>query len=202
MNSADILPHLLVDDLGMPDETRVELLIHRSERNWREQNDSAIEKIRNLRTGLKHDGPFSGELVPIGEITDQLRTLGEGINDSDVISVTSRLFDPEGTYIGHLAIMNLHTEGFESLEALIDSIYHVTGGISGYLMDSGRYYHFYGRKILSDREWLDFMINFLMPCVLVSPRYIGHSLFRGFCSVRLTSSKPYKPMVPKLLQVF
>jgi hypothetical protein len=201
MYSADILSRLVVEDLGLSDQTCVELLVHQGRRNWREQNRTPMEKITNLREGLRHEGPFSGELVSIGRINHELAALRRRISDVDVVSVTSRVFDPAGARVGHLAIMNLHTEGFCSIEALAEAISQVTGGVSGYLLESGRYYHFYGKELMSDREWVDFLTGFLMSCVLVSPRYIGHSLFRGFCSVRLTSSAPHKPMVPRLLRV-
>ena len=201
MYSADVLSKLVVDDLGLSDETRVELLVHQGGQNWRERNTTPLDKISHLREGLRHEGPFSGELVSIRRINHELAALRNRIGGLDVVSVTSRVFDPAGAQVDQLAIMNLHTEGFGSIEALTEAISEVTGGVSGYLLESGRYYHFYGKELMSYREWVNFLTSFLMPCVLVSPRYIGHSLFRGFCSVRLTSADPHKPMVPRLLRV-
>jgi hypothetical protein len=97
--------------------------------------------------------------------------------------------------------MNLHPEGLDGIESLVRAIREITDGVSGYLLGSGRYFHYYGRRILRSEEWIRFLAQFLMPCFIVSPRYVGHSLFQGFCAVRLTSAAPYKSTVPTLLTV-
>lgn len=194
-----MLAKLLLDDLGLPADTRIELIKHRNRRNWREHHPGPRAKIRHLGAGLAHEGPFAGRLVALSGLEPELRLMAAGLDPLDVVSVTSRLFDPAGAFLGHLAIMNLHPEGFDDLDTLLGAIAEVTSGIPGYLVASGRYYHFYGRVVLADPDWLDFLVGFLMPCVLVSPRYIGHSLFRRFCTVRLTAARPYKPTVPTLL---
>jgi hypothetical protein len=75
----------------------------------------------------------------------------------------------------------------------------VTANLPGYLLRSGRYFHYYGVALLTPQEWLRFLASFLMPCTLVSPRYIGHSLHRGFCTLRLNAVPPLKPEIPQLV---
>jgi hypothetical protein len=41
-----------------------------------------------------------------------------------------------------------------------------------------------------------------MPCILVSPRYVGHSLFRRFTALRLNSVQPHKPTIPHVVAEF
>jgi hypothetical protein len=183
----------------LPDSTKVELIVHEGRRNWRQQNTSTSDKIRNLSAGLAQPGPMSGQLYSVDHLDRTLHSMDSEIAESDVISVTSRVFDANDNFIGHLAVMNLHTDAIEDLDLLIKVLRETTGRIPGYLLASGRYYHYYGSQLLTERQWLKFLAQFLMPCVLVSPRYIGHSLFSGFCSVRLTRANPHKPVTPTLV---
>jgi hypothetical protein len=199
MDATEVLLKLVFDDLTLPDDVHIELIVHQNKTNWRQRNPTGEAKVENLREGLVHDGPFNGRLVLARRLREELVALKHRQDPLDVVSVTSRLFDHKCVLIGHLAIMNLHTEGFTSLADIGDAVAQVTDGMSGYLMTSGRFYHYYGKRLLSEQAWLRFLVQFLMPCVLVSPRYIGHSLLRGFCSVRLTSAMPHKPTVPTLL---
>jgi hypothetical protein len=199
VDSASVLARVIVNDLQLPDSTKVELIVHQGRLNWRQQNTAPEDKLRNLTAGLAQPGPLSGQLSDISSLDGTLRTLTARITGTDVISATSRLFDTTARFIGHLAIMNLHTDAISDLDRLISVLRETTGGVPGYLLTSGRFYHYYGSRLLTEQEWLKFLAQFLMPCILVSPRYIGHSLFSGFCSVRLTRSNPHKPVVPTLI---
>jgi hypothetical protein len=95
--------------------------------------------------------------------------------------------------------MNLHPDGFRDIGEVAEAVATVAEGTPGYLLDSGRYLHYYGCRLLRDAEWLDFVAQFLMPCTLASPRYIGHSIVRRFCALRLNPVPPHKPKTPRLV---
>jgi hypothetical protein len=86
-----------------------------------------------------------------------------------------------------------------SLSVPAASVTDVVNGRPDHLVRSGRYYHYYGLGLLSGPDWLDFVAQFLMPCVMVSPRYVGHSLIRRFCSLRLNAVPPHKPATPRVV---
>lgn len=201
MDATDVLLRLLTVDLSLPSSTRVELIVHESRLNWRQRHATIRERVRNLPQGLLQDGPFCGQLVGLGNFEEAFELIVDQVDGLDVVSVSSRLFDHGGNFIGHLAIMNLHPDGLDGVDAVVAAVAATTEHIPGYLLSSGRYYHYYGKRLLTGGEWQRFLARFLMPCVLVSPRYIGHSLFRGFCTVRLTSARPYKPTVPRVVSV-
>ncbi|MDD3481130.1 MAG: hypothetical protein PHW75_02825 [Patescibacteria group bacterium] len=76
------------------------------------------------------------------------------------------------------------------------------GESNGYILDSGRCYHYYGNRLLTDDEW----INFMKQCSKhpeIGERYISHQLRRGMASLRITTdnSKPKLPTVVKIFQV-
>jgi len=201
MDAVQVLLRLLVVDLSLPDTTQVELIAHESKRNWRQLHPTARDQVKNLQEGLIHDGPLHGRLTRIDSLEEEVELMAAQIDEPDVVSVTSRLFDHDGNFVGHTALMNLHPEGFDDVDSIVRAIREITAGMPGYLLSSGRYYHYYGCQILHSNEWRRFLAQFLMPCVMVSPRYIGHSLFQGFCAVRLTAADPHKPSVPTLLMV-
>jgi hypothetical protein len=53
--------------------------------------------------------------------------------------------------------------------------------------------------LLSRPAWLAFFGQFLMPTTMVSPRYVGHSMARRFCALRLNALPPYRPVVPRVV---
>lgn len=80
-------------------------------------------------------------------------------------------------------------------------------GISkGWILESGDSYHFYGPKLLSESEWVNFMGDCLLTSVVhdedniqqvADPRYVGHSLKRGGNALRITTraEKTFEPKV-------
>jgi hypothetical protein len=74
------------------------------------------------------------------------------------------------------------------------------GEKKGFILNSGRCFHYYGDRLLSDDEWKIFMQN----CAKhpeIGERYISHQLRRGKASLRLVTdeSKPYEPKVLAIL---
>lgn len=94
--------------------------------------------------------------------------------------------------------MNLHLEGI-TFDQLLVALQIVTRGRPGYVLASGRHYHFYGRYLLTPEEWLRFNCDFLLPTMLVSPRYISHSLSQGHNTLRLSAQGSLKPVTPYLV---
>jgi len=79
---------------------------------------------------------------------------------------------------------------------------------SGWILETGVSYHYYGTTLLSESEWLDFMGRSLLTSVVRSrkdidivemadSRYIGHSLRRRCNTLRLTTrdDKEFRPVV-------
>jgi hypothetical protein len=116
---------------------------------------------------------------------------------SQVLAIDESLVQ-SGPFEGRL-LMNLHPVGFRSPDELCRALYTVCQGCPGLLLSSGRFYHYYGFRVLNHPAWLQFLAQLLMPCTLVSPRYVGHSLYRGFCALRLNKVAPHKAVVPHVI---
>lgn len=64
-------------------------------------------------------------------------------------------------------------------------------------VDSGRSYHYYGKRLLSKNEWRIFLGKCLLMQDLVDERYVGHQLVDGHCVLRLSASQ-IKPSIPRV----
>jgi len=76
----------------------------------------------------------------------------------------------------------------------------------GWILETGSSYHFWGNKVLSNTEWIDFMGRCLLTSIVhtrqdieqvADTRFIGHALRRGCTTLRLTtrSDKTFVPSV-------
>jgi hypothetical protein len=187
----NLYPKLATKEAIMNDSTPVLILIGQPRPRVQVQelepteSDLTGNRLRRLEVELSVEG----------------EELNEQLLQSVATSITSRVWNEAGHQVGHLALMNLHPVGFYDLSEIRAAVRLVDDGSAGYILDSGRYFHYYGRRFLDLPASLKFLSQFLMPCVLVSPRYIGHSLYRGFCTLRLNAAPPFKPVVPVLVNL-
>lgn len=59
----------------------------------------------------------------------------------------------------------------------------------GFLLESGRSYHYYGTQLLTDAEWRAFLGKCLLMTGCADERYVGHQLVNGYCVLRLSSGR-------------
>ena len=97
-------------------------------------------------------------------------------------------------------MMNFHPDNVPN-DIIEKALSYICKSKKGVLLDSGRFFHYYGDFLLNEKEWIKFMAEFLMPCVIVSPRYIGHRLYYGDCTLRLTADSKYKPKIPTVIKI-
>lgn len=77
---------------------------------------------------------------------------------------------------------------------------------NGWILETDKSYHFYGYSLLTTKEYWKFLANSLLTSIVITrdniiqvadPRFIGHSMKRGACDLRLTTraDKSFKPKV-------
>lgn len=200
MEAVETLRLVLEHELRLSLDYHVELIVHPVGVNWRERHRTPRSQALAVHESLMQPGPFEGRLIQVADLAVTLPGLLGPVPAGRAVSVTSRIYDDERTFVGHLAIMNLHPVGFRSTDELCQALQTVCGEFQGLLLASGRFHHYYGFRLLDSSSWLRFLAQFLMPCTLVSPRYVGHSLYRGFCALRLNKAGPYKAVVPHVVR--
>lgn len=195
-NSLEVCKVIVKNNIEISD---VKLIFHRVGINWRETYKSTYLKYKNLEVGLKHDKPIRTLLFKRKQFLGlELKDLAEK-RGNGVWSIISKINCKDGS-VRHIPMMNFHPES-GSVRAIKKALKLITRNKKGCLLHSGRFYHYFGNYLLRENEWIKFVANFLMPCTIVSPRYIGHRIYDGYCTLRLTRDEKFKPKLPEVIEV-
>ncbi len=186
-----------------PEILEIRLLAHSVEKNWRQVFEDNKSKLFALANSIKHEKPLQENKYNRQDFLNLALNDLPNFNGNNVWSLCSRVLCANGKY-KHIPMMNFHPEIVkkeDAIEPISQMIKLVCPKRLGVLLDSGRFYHFYGNFLLEPNEWIKFMAQFLMPCILVSPRYIGHRLHDGYCALRITDESEFKPDIPEVIQI-
>lgn len=181
------------------DISHVSLISHTVGRNWRQEHSTPESQAANFRSGLTHLAPLRWEWIPRGRFLEFALDDLDHLSPGQVWSMTSHVQCGDGKS-RHIPMMNFHPVGIGRRE-IKEAILTLCGAIDGVILDTGRFSHYYGDDLLEKDDWVRWMAGFLGPCVLVSPRYIGHRLHHGYASLRLTDDEDYKPVIPTVIEV-
>jgi hypothetical protein len=126
-----------------------------------------------------------------------LRAMSQDLAPHQLIGVVSRVRLAEGGS-AHIPMMDFacprSPTHLEALTTLLKRIWHGTG----FLLESGKSYHYYGVDLLSDQQWRAFLGKSLLMFGYVDDRYIGHQLIEDHCVLRLSAGR-LKANVPKVV---
>lgn len=135
----------------------------------------------------------------------RVKELIEGLPQDAQIGVFSKVLLESGEFT-HISMMDFNQgKTKQGLNLVVERLKR--GKISsGWVLETGESYHYYGSQLLTEPEWIDFMGTCLLTSVVHSrenieqvadPRYIGHSLKRGGCVLRITTRaiKNFEPKV-------
>ncbi|HEX8545925.1 MAG TPA: HD domain-containing protein [Cytophagaceae bacterium] len=169
------------------------LVSHKARLNWRQEHPSFYDKIENVNSGVQFDKdkllPFKGEKFADSKFIEQFINAEEPL-----LSVASIITNQNGR-VFHIPMMNLHFDYPLSPDILRLTLNKIIEN-EYFLLKTDRYYHVYGSKLLNVEEWKLWNLKFLMVDSLVSPRYIGHSMERGYNLLRINSTAKIKEIVP------
>ena len=196
-SSLDVYKAILRD---YSDVYTIKLIAHEVGVNWRQSHPTILDKLENVVSAFQHSKPLQ-ELEYTKDEFSQLSFNDLPILKENLVwSISSKVtFYDKSTK--HIAMMNLHPEEGFQLEDVKKVLRHIYSNKNGVLLDSGRFHHYYGDYLMEEDEWLKFIAQFLMPTVLVSPRYIGYRLMDGYCTLRLTADNKYKTKIPRVIGV-
>ncbi len=79
----------------------------------------------------------------------------------------------------------------------IEKTLHVLGQNKGFLLESGKSYHYYGIGLLSVEGWVDFM-KLCMGEDIIGKNWPRFQLQRGYSTLRISTSTQ-KPHLPKII---
>jgi hypothetical protein len=61
---------------------------------------------------------------------------------------------------------------------------------AGFILESGKSYHFYGRRLITDSERISFLSRALLLAPIVDRSWIAHQLLEGACGLRISRRQP------------
>jgi hypothetical protein len=123
------------------------------------------------------------------KITEEyLRDAAEKLSSSKLLGLVSKVHLADGRS-AHIPMMDfICAPSTRNLEMLVRMLRSIRKG-KGWLLESGRSYHYYGCQLLTAEEWLVFLGKCLLMSGYADDRYIGHQLVDGHCVLRLSSGK-------------
>lgn len=179
---------------------QITLIQHEVFVNWRQIHKDNEDKAKWLLESFNHPTPIAEKNLNRDAFLKLTLDDLQHSTPYTVWSLTSKVICKDGS-TKHLPMMNFHPEIVDSEPYIIQSLEYLFPKKVGVLVDSGRYLHYYGDFLISPEEWLYFLGEFLMPCILVSQRYIGHRLYDGYSTLRLTNDGTFKPTLPRVVKL-
>lgn len=138
------------------------------------------------------------EAIFDGRLDEEIDRLEEGWD----MGIRSLVTLEDGSF-SHIPMMDFALpKSSESIAIIKERMRKITGEKKGFILESGRSYHYYGLDLRAEESWREFMAKCLLTSVfqgkdqpflqVVDPRYIGHSLVGGGCVLRITTNAERK----------
>jgi hypothetical protein len=131
---------------------------------------------------------------------ESVQSMLENLKDGLVLAVSSKV-GLKNNGFAHIPMMDFRCEPSSKTAEIVKAALRAMGEEAGLLVNSGRSYHFYGRRLLSRDEWLRFLAMGILFSPIVDARYIAHRLADGACRLRIGPG-PGKPSTPIVEEVF
>jgi len=165
--------------------------------SWRDLREAGPEDTEGLlRKGILQD--LSERILiklPRDEVfAENLRSIAQGLNGKRLLGLVSKV-GLAGEEFAHIPMMDfMCIPSGANLELLSRLLRNLHQG-QGYVLESGRSYHYYAFQLLGEEEWRRFLGKCLLMSGYTDDRYIGHQLIDGHCVLRLSSGN-LKARVP------
>jgi hypothetical protein len=123
---------------------------------------------------------------------EYLAGLAASLQPSEILAISSEVRLRSGLGL-HIPMVDFH--GAES-EGMLNVIRRVLQevGLTGFILRSGRSYHFYGRILVTLDEMLDVLGKMLLFGPIVDGGWIAHQIIERACGLRLSLGKHYKEL--------
>jgi len=136
---------------------------------------------------------------------DVLPRLVENLPEDAQVGVFSKVALGEGE-VAHIPMMDFSIPKSDGGITVVKERLQKAGIHNIWLLETGEAYHIYGKDLLTEEEWVQFMGTCLLTSIVhtrenieqvADPRYIGHSLKRGGNVLRVTTRaiKSFEPKV-------
>lgn len=188
VSAYEVVAHIVDSN---PDVESLSLVTYHEAPDWADLPQPAEgDDLRWRLLGLQQDAGerILTELVRNEISAERLRAIAQSLRGQQLLGVVSRV-SLAGGGSGHIPMMDFlcapSTRNLDTLTRLLREI----GQARGFLLESGRSYHYYGVEILTKDAWQRFLGKCLLMFGYVDDRYIGHQLVDGHCVLRLSAAR-------------
>ena len=91
----------------------------------------------------------------------------------------------------HLPMLDFHCRASSDNDALVVAVLKELG-LQGYVAKSGRSYHYYGRRLMSEQDLITMLGRALLYSPIIDRAWIAHQLLERSCGLRISPGKDYK----------
>jgi len=167
----------LRDDLGLPfwDSVLVSSL------------EAGAPAFPILEEALFHNAP-PHRVIPIARADWSrfpLTSIAAAGLSSRVLVLKSRLKMRSGE-IRHIPMLDFHCSFSSQNRELASRVSTMMDSAGGYLLHSGRSFHFYGKSLMTEQQLPSFLGRALLLSPIVDRAWIAHQLIEGACGLRIT----------------
>lgn len=139
---------------------------------------------------------------------NKIQTIMSQLQEGQQLAIGSRILLNTGRF-AHVPLMDFDlARSIENLKKVQDRLKHV-GVNSGWILETWESYHYWGTKVITEDEWLDFLSRGLLTSIvhgednveqITDARYIGHSLRDRSCFIRISGNAGIA--LPKVVAFF
>jgi hypothetical protein len=168
----------------------VTLVTYTEAPNWGDLPEVEKHTLSSLVKGIRQDtGRRVFGKIPAAQVSaEALRIRSEGLGFGELLGLISKVELCDGGS-AHIPMMDFSCETSpQNLSSITHLLSDMRKGV-GFLLESGRSYHYYGAELLTDEGWRQFIGKCLLMFGYVDDRYIGHQLVDGYCVLRLSAGR-------------
>jgi hypothetical protein len=151
---------------------------------------------------LYHRDETEGQVDTWCAVEDFLADLEQGkyelLSGRIIAALTSRVRAEWATSELHIPMIDFRLDSSLANDELVVELLQALG-TSGYLVDSGRSYHFYGQAPVCRDDFWHFLGRAQLMSHYADQRWIGHQLISGKAALRISSSDDGKSVSPRFV---
>jgi len=153
--------------------------------------------VQILENVLNNHASRTLELIPRKEV---LKNRLVALTDTTVnYAINSKIISNEGK-IRHLILLDFHIPESSQNQKVVEEVLKILKVKNGYLINSGKSYHFFGQDLIAPASLTKFLGRCLFFTPIIDKTWIAHQLMERSCSIRFTKKNGYFPTVIKKIE--
>jgi hypothetical protein len=166
--------------------------------------ESAPPSVRRMifAEALYHRDETEGQVDTWCELNQFLTDLEQGRYESLpgrlIVALTSRVRIRSDGHELHIPMVDFRLDSGPANDELATELLKALS-MPGYLVDSGRSYHFYGKVAISRDDFWRFLGRAQLMSYYADQRWIGHQLISGKAALRISSSDNGETASPRFV---